>query len=91
MTCAEVTEQLRQTVTTLLKLMVTKPDAVALRAVKCGKVTVLLVHVAFEDQGRIIGRGGQLARSWRTLMQAVAQQHRCLIQVDFGDAGLDKR
>ncbi len=91
MTRAELTEQLRQTVTSLLKLMVAKPEVVVVQTVPCGKVTVLLVQVALEDQGRIIGRGGQLARSWRILMQAVTHQHNCSIQIDLGDAGFSKR
>ena len=91
MTCVEVTEQLRQIVLSLLKLTVARPEAVTVQAVPCDKTTVLLVDVASEDLGKVIGRGGQLARSWRNLVLAVTQQNNCSVQIDFGDTASDKR
>ena len=50
--------------------LVDEPDAVRVEAVEEDEVTVLRLHVAPDDVGKVIGRQGRIARALRTLVRA---------------------
>ena len=50
--------------------LVDDPHAVSVETVERDDVTVLRLHVAPDDVGKVIGRQGRIARALRTLMRA---------------------
>ena len=54
----------------LARKLVENPDAVSVDEVEEDGTLVLRLRVAPEDLGRVIGRGGRIARALRTLVRA---------------------
>ncbi len=68
----------------LARALVDNPDAVSVEGFDEDDGTVVLeIHVAEEDVGKMIGRGGRTISSVRTVMRAVAsrQDERVLVDV----------
>jgi uncharacterized protein len=53
----------------LVRLLVDKPDEVEVTEVPGRRATVLELHVAPDDLGKVIGRQGRTARALRTLLE----------------------
>ena len=70
----------------LARALVDRPDEVSVEGFEEDDGTVVLeVHVAEEDVGKIIGRGGRTISSLRTVMRAVASRRDERIVVDVID------
>ena len=54
----------------LARRLVESPDAVKVEEVEEDGALVIRLHVAADDLGRVIGRGGRIARALRTLVRA---------------------
>ncbi len=54
----------------LARRLVESPDAVSVEEVEDDGALVIRLRVATEDIGRVIGRGGRIARALRTLVRA---------------------
>jgi predicted RNA-binding protein YlqC (UPF0109 family) len=54
----------------LARRLVESPDAVSVNEVEEDGALVIQLRVATEDLGRVIGRGGRIARALRTLVRA---------------------
>jgi len=54
----------------LARRLVEHPDAVRVDEVDEDGATVIRLHVAPDDVGRVIGRGGRIARALRTVVRA---------------------
>ncbi len=54
------------------KSLVDDPDAVKVEVVRDGDGTVIELHVAEDDMGKVIGRNGSVAKALRTLLKVVA-------------------
>ena len=54
----------------LARKLVENPDAVSVDEVEEDGTLVIRLRVAPEDLGRVIGRGGRIARALRTLVRA---------------------
>jgi len=54
----------------LARRLVESPDAVSVNEVEEDGALVIQLRVAEEDLGRVIGRGGRIARALRTLVRA---------------------
>jgi predicted RNA-binding protein YlqC (UPF0109 family) len=54
----------------LARRLVDDPDAVRVETVAEEGATVLRLHVAPDDRGKVIGRQGRIVRSLRTLVRA---------------------
>jgi predicted RNA-binding protein YlqC (UPF0109 family) len=54
----------------LARRLVERPDAVSVDEVEEDGALVIRLRVATEDLGRVIGRGGRIARALRTLVRA---------------------
>jgi predicted RNA-binding protein YlqC (UPF0109 family) len=61
----------------LARELVDDPDAVRVETEERDDALVLLLRVAPEDVGKVIGRQGRIARALRTLVRAsAAREHR---------------
>lgn len=67
----------------LVKGIVDHPDDVRIDETTLSRGDVLEVHVASDDRGRVIGRGGRTAKSLRTVVKALAADRR--VRVDVAD------
>ena len=67
----------------LARNLVDEPDAVEVEEVHREGVTILQLRVAKEDVGKVIGRGGRIVRSLRTVLRAAAVRdgRRVLLEV----------
>ena len=67
----------------LARELVDDPDAVRVDAVERDGALVLRLHVAPEDVGKVIGRGGRIVRALRTVVRAsaVREGRRVLVEV----------
>ena len=68
----------------LARALVDKPDEVRVEGFDEDDGTIVLeIHVADDDVGKVIGRGGRTVSSLRTVMRAVAsrQDERVLVDV----------
>lgn len=63
---------LRGLVEYVVRGLVDVPEAVRVEEASGEGGVVLRVHVAPEDRGKVIGRGGRTARALRTLVRAAA-------------------
>jgi hypothetical protein len=68
-----MSQDLTAFVTDLIRRMVRHPEAVEVRLLE-GSPVLLELHVAPEDQGRIIGREGRTIRALRTLVSMAARK-----------------
>ena len=67
----------------IAKSMVNNPDAVEITVVERDSATVLKLHVAEEDMGKVIGKQGRVAKAIRTVMKAAASNESKKIIVDI--------
>jgi uncharacterized protein len=70
--------------TYLARSLVDRPDEVSVESFEESDGTVVLeLHVAAEDAGKVIGRGGRTVAALRTVMKAAAvrQGNRVLVDV----------
>jgi uncharacterized protein len=63
---------MRDLVEFCVRALVSDPDAVRVEELDTDDGTVLEVHVADDDLGRVIGREGRVANAIRTLAKAAA-------------------
>jgi uncharacterized protein len=56
----------------IAKSLVEDPSQVTVSEVEGANSIIIELHVASEDMGRVIGRGGRVANSMRTLLRVVA-------------------
>ncbi|MBI3947963.1 MAG: KH domain-containing protein [Armatimonadetes bacterium] len=66
---------MRDLVEYLVKELVAHPDAVVVEEVGDRQGTIYEVHVDPADVGKVIGKGGKVANSLRTLTKAAASKH----------------
>lgn len=69
----------------MAKNLVDNPDAVRVTQTEDEEGTILELHVASEDMGKVIGRQGRIAKEIRTIIKAVAQRNGQKVTVDIAD------
>ncbi|HEY8094002.1 MAG TPA: KH domain-containing protein [Acidimicrobiales bacterium] len=69
----------------IVRGLVDEPEAVRIDTEQRGRRTILEVHVAPGELGRVIGRRGRTAQSIRTVVRAAASRDGVDIDVDFVD------
>ncbi len=67
----------------IAKSMVNHPEAVAVTVTEKETATVLELHVAEEDMGKVIGKQGRIAKAIRTVMKAAASNENKKVVVDI--------
>jgi predicted RNA-binding protein YlqC (UPF0109 family) len=72
----------------LARGLVDEPDAVRVeRTEREDGVVVLMLHVAPDDVGKVIGRQGRLVRALRTVVRAAATRSRERVAVEIAESG----
>ena len=74
---------MQELVTVPAKALVEKPDAVTVETVEEEDRTVLKLHVAQEDMGRVIGKQGRIAKAIRTIVKSAATRENKKVTVDI--------
>jgi predicted RNA-binding protein YlqC (UPF0109 family) len=69
----------------LVKAVVEEPDGVDVSVVDRRGRSLIEVHVAPGDMGRVIGKRGRIAQSIRTVVRAAAVRDGAEVDVDFVD------
>jgi predicted RNA-binding protein YlqC (UPF0109 family) len=69
----------------LAKQLVDEPDAVRVEEVERNGDVILLLHVATDDMGKIIGRGGRMVRALRTLVRASGARSNRRVLLEIAD------
>ena len=69
----------------MAKNLVDDPDAVTVTEVPGDDGTVLELHVASGDMGKVIGRQGRIAKEIRTIVKTVAQRSGEKVTVEIVD------
>jgi predicted RNA-binding protein YlqC (UPF0109 family) len=70
----ETAGDMRSLVEQIAQALVDVPEEVKVTAVEDGDVTVLELHVAETDRGKVIGKQGRTAKSIRTLLGAASMK-----------------
>jgi predicted RNA-binding protein YlqC (UPF0109 family) len=65
-----VAEGVEELLVYLARTLVEKPDEVRVERTERDGAVLLELHVAPDDVGKVIGKGGRIARSLRTLVRA---------------------
>ena len=76
---------MEQLVEIIAKNLVSDPDSVSVRKVTEGEREGIILHTAPEDAGRVIGKGGKLAKAIRILAQAAASDKTREVRVRIDD------
>ena len=67
----------------IAKSLVKNPDLVEVTVNEKETATVLSLHVADEDMGKVIGKQGRIAKAIRTVMKAVATRENVKVVVEI--------
>jgi predicted RNA-binding protein YlqC (UPF0109 family) len=67
----------------IVRALVDNPDQVEVAEVEGSRTTVYELHVAQSDLGKVIGKGGQTAKSIRILLAAISarQGKRAVLEI----------
>ncbi len=63
----------------IARLLVEQPEAVSVKEIRGSSVTVLELHVAREDMGRVIGKDGRVANAIRTLLRVATHDEKRVV------------
>ncbi len=74
---------MKELVEIMAKSLVNNPDAVEVEEEVSGTTTVLRLHVATDDMGKVIGKQGRIAKAIRTVMKAVATRENVKVIVEI--------
>ena len=67
----------------LARELVDDPEAVRVEEEERDGALVLVLHVAADDVGKVIGRQGRIARSLRTVVRASAARERRRVRLEI--------
>ena len=76
---------MKELLTYIAKHLVDNPDAVSVKETVQEDGTILELHVASEDMGKVIGRQGKIAREIRTIVRSLAQRTNQKVSVEIVD------
>ena len=65
------------------KSLVDDPDAVKVEVIDDEGTTVIELHVADDDMGKVIGRNGSVAKALRTLLKVTAAREGSSVQLEI--------
>ena len=66
----------------IARSLVDHPDEVAVDEIRHGGRVTLELHVAKDDMGRVIGKGGRVANAIRTLLRVAAERDGSEVTLD---------
>ena len=70
-------------VAVIAKSLVEHPEAVEVSSRQEDEQTVLVLHVAEDDMGKVIGRQGRIAKALRTVVTAAATRDNTQVTVEI--------
>jgi uncharacterized protein len=73
----------RELVEYVAKSLVDDPEAVKVTEVEEDDITVIELHVAEDDMGKVIGRNGSVAKALRTLLKVSAAREGSSVQLEI--------
>lgn len=76
---------MKETLHYIVSSIVEQPDAVVIDEEDDNGVVTLLIHVAPEDMGKVIGKEGKVIRSIRNIMKVKAMKHNIRINVSLAE------
>ena len=71
-----------QLVRYIAESLVEKPEAVQVRRKEMRDAVKIMLKVAPEDMGRVIGKQGRIANAVRTLLRVVSEDKNILLEID---------
>lgn len=74
---------MKDLVEVIAKALVDNPDEVSVSEKKEGRTTVLELHVAEGDMGKVIGKQGRIAKAIRAVVKAAAAKEDTRVVVDI--------
>ncbi|MCH3959904.1 MAG: KH domain-containing protein [Selenomonas sp.] len=74
---------MKELVEVIAKSLVDHPEAVVVDEKQEGQQTVLELHVAEDDMGKVIGRQGRIAKALRTVVKAAATRENTKVTVEI--------
>lgn len=66
----------------IARSLVDRPEEVIVDEIRHGNRVTLELHVAKDDMGRVIGRGGRVANAIRTLLRVAAERDGSQVTLD---------
>lgn len=76
---------MKELVEVITKALVDDPDSVVVSEKMDKKTTILEVHVADSDMGKVIGKQGRIAKAIRSVVKAAAAKEDKKVIVDIMD------
>ena len=74
---------MKELVEVIAKALVEHPEEVSVNEKKEGRTTVLELHVADGDMGKVIGKQGRIAKAIRSVVKAAAAKEDKRVVVDI--------
>ena len=74
---------MKELVEVIAKSLADHPEAVVVDEKQEGQQTVLELHVAEDDMGKVIGRQGRIAKALRTVVKAAATRENTKVTVEI--------
>ncbi len=74
---------MKELVEVIAKALVDDPDSVVVSEKEDGRTTVIEVHVAESDMGKVIGKQGRIAKAIRSVVKAAAAKEEKRVVVDI--------
>ena len=74
---------MKELVEVIAKALVDHPEDVSVNEKKEGRTTVLELHVADGDMGKVIGKQGRIAKALRSVVKAAAARENKKVVVDM--------
>jgi predicted RNA-binding protein YlqC (UPF0109 family) len=84
---AEAIESLRGLVEYVVVNLVDNPDRAQIDVEQRGNMVALSVRLPEEELGKVIGRGGRIAKSIRTALMVAGSQHHLRVSLDIDSSG----
>lgn len=74
---------MKELVEVVAKALVDNPDEVVVTEKTEGRNTVIELHVAASDMGKVIGKQGRIAKAFRTVVNAAATKENKKVTVEI--------
>ena len=74
---------MKEIVEVIAKALVDRPEAVEVSEEEQERATLLKLHVAEDDMGKVIGKQGRIAKAMRTLVKAAATREEKKVTVEI--------
>ncbi|WP_027339988.1 KH domain-containing protein [Halonatronum saccharophilum] len=76
---------MKEVLRTIAENIVDNPQEVSVKEREEGQSIILELRVADEDMGKVIGKGGRVAKAIRTLIEAAATKAKKQVRVEIKD------